>query len=144
MPVTAAALHEREIASWSRPQHGIDLGAARSYAANTLFYRTDWGMAQPPTTWQQLYEAGKKKTSKEKEMPSGLQMELERLSEEKKTITKTIASSEKEIAELRVKYEVDKKRWVALKSGTASKPPDAPEEAKADAKPDAKAAPKKS
>ena len=41
MPVTAAALHEREIASWSRPQHGVDLGAARSYAANTLFYRTE-------------------------------------------------------------------------------------------------------
>ncbi|MBT2230578.1 sugar ABC transporter substrate-binding protein [Nonomuraea sp. NEAU-A123] len=29
----------------------------------TLFYRTDWGMAQPPTTWQELYEAGKKMTS---------------------------------------------------------------------------------
>lgn len=92
----------------------------------------------------EFYEAGKKKSAKEKEMPSGLQMELERLSDEKKTITKTIASSEKEIADLRVKYEVDKKRWVALKSGTASKPGDAPEEAKADAKPDAKAAAKKS
>lgn len=29
----------------------------------TLFYRTDWGLAQPPTTWQELYEAGKKMTS---------------------------------------------------------------------------------
>ncbi|MEU7745920.1 sugar ABC transporter substrate-binding protein [Nonomuraea sp. NPDC049158] len=29
----------------------------------TLFYRTDWGIAQPPTTWQELYEAGKKMTS---------------------------------------------------------------------------------
>ncbi|MGN9842335.1 ABC transporter substrate-binding protein [Nonomuraea sp. H19] len=29
----------------------------------TLFYRTDYGMAQPPTTWQELYEAGKKMTS---------------------------------------------------------------------------------
>ncbi|WP_188187707.1 ABC transporter substrate-binding protein [Nonomuraea sp. SYSU D8015] len=29
----------------------------------TLFYRTDRGMAQPPTTWQELYEAGKKMTS---------------------------------------------------------------------------------
>jgi len=93
----------------------------------------------------EFYEAGKKKKSaKEKEMPSGLQMELDRLSEEKKTITHTIASSEKEIAELRTRYEVDKKRWVALKSGTANKAPDAPGEAKADAKPDAKAAAKKS
>ena len=41
VPVTAAALHELEIASWSRPQHGVDLGAARPYAANTLFYRTE-------------------------------------------------------------------------------------------------------
>ena len=41
MPVTAEALHEREIASWSRPQQGVDLGAARPYAANTLFYRTE-------------------------------------------------------------------------------------------------------
>jgi multiple sugar transport system substrate-binding protein len=29
----------------------------------TLFYRTDWGMTQPPATWQELYEAGKKMTS---------------------------------------------------------------------------------
>ena len=41
VPVTAAALHEREIASWSRPQQGVDLGAARPYAANTIFYRTE-------------------------------------------------------------------------------------------------------
>ena len=101
----------------------------------------------------EFYEAGKKKSTKEKDMPSGLQMELERLADEKKTIQKTIAASEKEIAELRVKYEVDKKRWLALKSGTANKPADAPEAeakadakpaAKADAKPDAKPAPKKS
>ncbi|MEV0147944.1 MULTISPECIES: sugar ABC transporter substrate-binding protein [unclassified Nonomuraea] len=29
----------------------------------TLFYRTDWGLTQPPKTWQELYEAGKKMTS---------------------------------------------------------------------------------
>ncbi|GAA2317214.1 sugar ABC transporter substrate-binding protein [Nonomuraea roseoviolacea subsp. roseoviolacea] len=29
----------------------------------TLFYRTDWGLAQPPKTWQELYEAGRKMTS---------------------------------------------------------------------------------
>jgi chromosome segregation ATPase len=101
----------------------------------------------------EFYDAGKKKSSKKDEMPSGLQMELERLADEKKTIQKTVATSEKEIAELRAKYEVDKKRWIALKSGAGSKLPEAPEAeakaepkpaAKSDAKPDAKPAPKKS
>ncbi|MFI6386730.1 ABC transporter substrate-binding protein [Nonomuraea sp. NPDC050540] len=32
----------------------------------TLFYRTDWGMAAPPKTWQELYEAGKKMTGGER------------------------------------------------------------------------------
>jgi SAM-dependent methyltransferase len=41
VPVSAEALHEDWIASWSSPQHGIDLSAARSYAANSLFYRGD-------------------------------------------------------------------------------------------------------
>jgi hypothetical protein len=101
----------------------------------------------------EFYEAGKKKSAKEKDMPSGLQMELERLAEEKKTIAKTVTASEKEIAELRAKYDTDKKRWVALKTGTANKPPEAPAAeakadakpaAKVDAKPEAKPAPKKS
>lgn len=38
-PVTATDMHAREIAIWSVPHHGIDLGAARAYAANTVFYR---------------------------------------------------------------------------------------------------------
>jgi multiple sugar transport system substrate-binding protein len=29
----------------------------------TLFYRTDFGLARPPATWQELYEAGRKLTS---------------------------------------------------------------------------------
>ncbi|MFI7614581.1 ABC transporter substrate-binding protein [Nonomuraea terrae] len=29
----------------------------------TLFYRTDFGMARPPTTWQELYEAGRRMTT---------------------------------------------------------------------------------
>ena len=96
----------------------------------------------------EFYEAGKKKSSKKEEMPHGLSMELERLADEKKTIQKTIAASEKEIGELRVKYEIDKKRWVALKTGAASKAAevaaaDAKPEAKPEAKADAKPAPKK-
>jgi predicted nucleic acid-binding Zn-ribbon protein len=67
----------------------------------------------------EFYEAGKKKSSKKDEMPSGLNMELERLSEEKKTIQKTMAASDKEIADLRAKFDVDKQRWIALKAGSA-------------------------
>ncbi len=40
-PVSAATLHEKEIASWSVAQRGVDLGRARRYAANTIFYRQD-------------------------------------------------------------------------------------------------------
>lgn len=39
VPVSASALYETEIASWSIPEHGIDLGAARPYAANTVHFR---------------------------------------------------------------------------------------------------------
>jgi SAM-dependent methyltransferase len=38
-PVSAAALHAKEIAGWSTPAEGIDLSAARPYAANSVFYR---------------------------------------------------------------------------------------------------------
>lgn len=40
-PVSAPRLHEREIASWSEPQHGVTLAAARAYAANTVHFRWD-------------------------------------------------------------------------------------------------------
>jgi precorrin-6B methylase 2 len=38
VPVSAPALHDKDIAGWSAPQHGVDLGCARAYAANTVFY----------------------------------------------------------------------------------------------------------
>ncbi len=41
VPVTAARMHQKEIASWSVPQEGIGLDAARPYAANTVFYRAE-------------------------------------------------------------------------------------------------------
>lgn len=53
-PVHAPGLHEVEIAGWATPQEGIDLSAARPYAANTVFYRRDelkaarW-LAEPST-----------------------------------------------------------------------------------------------
>jgi SAM-dependent methyltransferase len=40
-PVSAEKLHAESIGSWSALQHGVDLGAARPYAANTVFYRSE-------------------------------------------------------------------------------------------------------
>lgn len=64
----------------------------------------------------EFYSAGKKKGSKDA-MPVGLTSELERLEDEKKSIARNLAAYDKEIAELRNKYDVDKRRWVALKRG---------------------------
>ena len=41
VPVSAPAVHAREIAAWSTPQDGVDLSAARAYAANTVFYKSE-------------------------------------------------------------------------------------------------------
>lgn len=41
VPVSAPHLHRREISAWSDPQVGLDMSAARGYAANTVFYRSD-------------------------------------------------------------------------------------------------------
>jgi precorrin-6B methylase 2 len=40
VPVSAPSLHDEEILAWSAPQAGIDLHAARSYASNTVSYRS--------------------------------------------------------------------------------------------------------
>ena len=40
-PVSAEAVHAQAIAAWSVPQQGIDMGGARAYAANSIFYRSD-------------------------------------------------------------------------------------------------------
>ena len=66
----------------------------------------------------EFYKAGKSgKGKKEKEPPKQLIEEQDRLKAEKIGIAKSIAASEKEIEETRVKFDTDKKRWVALKSG---------------------------
>lgn len=53
-PVTAAAVHEARIASWSRPHEGLDLGVLRQYAANTVYYEShalrDAERLAPPQT----------------------------------------------------------------------------------------------
>jgi hypothetical protein len=95
----------------------------------------------------EFYTAGKKKGgAKKDDTPAGMTAELERLNEEKTAIQKGIVGYEKEIAELRNKYDTDRRRWVALKSGKGNAPPEgaAPTEAKAEpAKADAKAPAKK-
>ena len=67
--------------------------------------------------------------------------EQARLKTEKGHINKSLVGYDKEIADLNAKFEVDKKRWIALKAGKTDAPPAT--EAKADAKPtEAKAEPK--
>ncbi len=90
----------------------------------------------------EFYKAGKSKgrdkDGKEKPAPQAPPMlvgEMHRLKSERDTITRNLAGFDREIAVIQAKSEVDKKRWLALKSGTA----DAPPAAVADAKPDAKA-----
>ncbi len=38
VPVSVPELHAEEIGAWSATQHEVDLGSARTYAANTIFY----------------------------------------------------------------------------------------------------------
>jgi chromosome segregation ATPase len=66
----------------------------------------------------EFYKAGKKSRDKKaNEAPKPLLDEIARLNNEKATLQKGIASSEKEITDLRARFDVDKKRWVALKRG---------------------------
>lgn len=88
----------------------------------------------------EFYTAGKKKSGKKDDTSVAMGKELDRLADEKKNIEKSIAGYEKEIAELRVKFDADKRRWLELKQGGSAKKADVaasaqPEPAKADAKP---------
>ncbi|MCC7007766.1 MAG: class I SAM-dependent methyltransferase [Acidobacteria bacterium] len=40
-PVSVPALHDKHVAAWSVPQCGVDLGAVRPYATNTLYFERD-------------------------------------------------------------------------------------------------------
>ena len=64
----------------------------------------------------EFYKAGKRKGRKD-ETPKSLLDERERLQAEKVTLNKGIADAEKEIEHTREKFDVDKRRWVTLKSG---------------------------
>ena len=82
----------------------------------------------------EFYTAGKKKSSKGKDDAAPMAAELERLEDEKKQIAKNVAGYNKEIVEIRAKYDEDKRRWVALKNPQKTAPEAKAEPVKADAK----------
>jgi chromosome segregation ATPase len=74
----------------------------------------------------EFYKAGKGKAGKDgksapRETPEQLKADLERGKKEKAALEKSIAGYEKEIEQVRAKYDLDKKRWLALKNPSASK-----------------------
>ena len=94
----------------------------------------------------EFYKAGKKKNpkagAKADEPPPMLVAEQEKLQKERETIKATMASQEKEIEALKVRFDSDRKRWLALKAGeSGAKDASAKDVSAAAAAP--KAAPKK-
>ena len=68
----------------------------------------------------EFYKAGKAK--KAAEVPSNLTTDLKRIEAEKVSLIAGIAGYEKEMEEIRAKFDADKKRWVELKTGGDKKP----------------------
>jgi hypothetical protein len=66
----------------------------------------------------EFYKAGKKKGAgaKANEPPPMLVQETERLGNEKQVLNASIARAEKEIVEIRERFDADKQRWIALKA----------------------------
>ena len=69
----------------------------------------------------EFYKAGKGK-GKSNEPPKGLTADLDRVRAEKSALISTIARDEKEIEAIKDKFDIDRKRWLDLKSGAANKP----------------------
>jgi chromosome segregation ATPase len=67
----------------------------------------------------EFYTAGKGKSAKAKEPPANLVDGLKGAQQEKATIQKNIANYEREIENIRAKFEEDKKRWLAIKAERA-------------------------
>ncbi len=64
----------------------------------------------------EFYKAGKSsKAAKVREPPAQLKADLERTKQEKASLAKNIADYEKEMQQVRERYDADKKRWVELK-----------------------------
>lgn len=64
----------------------------------------------------EFYKAGKSKTAgKSREPPPQLLADIEKLGKEKESIAASKARSEKEMEQVRARYEADKARWLELK-----------------------------
>ena len=65
----------------------------------------------------EFYQAGKstKVTGKSREAPPQLKADLERVKSEKVALAKAVSDYEKEMQEVRERYDADKRRWVELK-----------------------------
>lgn len=72
----------------------------------------------------EFYKAGKAKSSgKSRDQPPPMLVhENQRLDAEKKTLSNAVVGYEREIEQVRAKFEVDKKRWLAIKSGEVATP----------------------
>jgi hypothetical protein len=64
----------------------------------------------------EFYKAGKSKTAKTREPPFVLVQQLKRAREERESLDKSIASTEREMEAMKARFESDKKRWHDLKT----------------------------
>jgi hypothetical protein len=87
---------------------------SRKKVANERIAAIDKRMKQIEDEME-FYKAGKGKSGKTRETPETLVHDLERAKKEKATIEKSLGNYDKEIAELKLKYDGDKQRWIALK-----------------------------
>jgi hypothetical protein len=81
------------------------------------------------------------KDGEETRAPGWIVANLEQVRSEKKTLDSAIVHYRKEIEDLRVRYETDKKRWLALKAAGGSLPPPPDAAAPAEAQPVKSSAP---
>ena len=66
-------------------------------------------------------KSGKAKGKGAKDTPEQLKENLDRAKKEKAALEKNISASEKEIEQIKAKYDLDRKRWLALKNVAPSK-----------------------
>jgi chromosome segregation ATPase len=74
----------------------------------------------------EFYKAGSGKSDKKgkgasKDTPEQLKVDLDRMKKEKVTLEKSIVGYQKEIEQVKAKYDLDRKRWLALKNPQPSK-----------------------
>jgi len=73
----------------------------------------------------EFYKAGKKAAKNadkpKTEAPAILQANIDRANNEKASLDKSIEGYRKQIEDMKAKYEADKKRWIALKTGSVAR-----------------------